>query len=138
MAGSASALSLSNLLSPLYCNRAFENARSSSSFEKRLSFTCFSSKKKKLGFMDQILDYIEGPALFHFHLLPFKLFITGIRVVFIDWIRSTPKFIVCLNNIRNALWKPRRAFDQAWFSSLLILIDSEIINRAQTWFIKID
>ncbi|XP_057797118.1 uncharacterized protein LOC131013121 isoform X2 [Salvia miltiorrhiza] len=60
MAGSASALSLSNSLSSLYSNRAFENAKPSSSFEKRLSFTCFSSKKKKLGFMDQILDYIEG------------------------------------------------------------------------------
>ncbi|XP_047939979.1 uncharacterized sugar epimerase YhfK [Salvia hispanica] len=56
MAGSASVLSLS----PLYCNRAFHNAKPSSSSQNRLlSFTCFSSKKK-LGFTDQILDYIEG------------------------------------------------------------------------------
>ncbi|KAL1533421.1 hypothetical protein AAHA92_33306 [Salvia divinorum] len=55
MAGSASILSLS----PLYCNRVVHNAKPSSSFQKRLSFTCFSFKKK-LGFMDQILDYIEG------------------------------------------------------------------------------
>ncbi|KAH6821136.1 Rossmann-fold superfamily protein [Perilla frutescens var. hirtella] len=60
MAGSASPLSLSNSLSSLYCNRAFENVKPFPSSEKRHSFTCFSSKKKKLGFMDQILDYIEG------------------------------------------------------------------------------
>ncbi|KAG6388508.1 hypothetical protein SASPL_149936 [Salvia splendens] len=55
MAGSVSVLSLSTL----YCNRAFHNAKPFSSFQNRLSFTCFSSKKK-LGFTDQILDYIEG------------------------------------------------------------------------------
>ncbi|KAL0396973.1 UNVERIFIED_CONTAM: protein high chlorophyll fluorescence phenotype, chloroplastic [Sesamum calycinum] len=59
MAGSASTLSFFNS-SSLYCNRAFENLRPCSSFEKRFSFTCFSSKKKQLSFMDQILDYIEG------------------------------------------------------------------------------
>ncbi|KAL2234823.1 UNVERIFIED_CONTAM: Protein HIGH CHLOROPHYLL FLUORESCENCE PHENOTYPE chloroplastic [Sesamum indicum] len=58
MAGSASTLSFFNSYS-LYCNRAFENLRPCSSFEKRFSFTCFSSKKKQLSFMDQILDYIE-------------------------------------------------------------------------------
>ncbi|KAG8388418.1 hypothetical protein BUALT_Bualt02G0123800 [Buddleja alternifolia] len=50
MAGSISTPSLFSS-SSLHCNRAFE---------KRFSFTCFSSKKKQLGFMDQILDYIEG------------------------------------------------------------------------------
>ncbi|KAM7476077.1 hypothetical protein LguiB_023320 [Lonicera macranthoides] len=35
------------------------NASSVFHVQKR-SFTCFSSKKKNIGFMDQILDYIEG------------------------------------------------------------------------------
>ncbi|KAL7114006.1 hypothetical protein ACP275_04G094900 [Erythranthe tilingii] len=59
MAGSAPTISFFNS-SSLYCNRAFENFKPSRTFDKRFSFTCFSSKKKQLGFMDQILDYIEG------------------------------------------------------------------------------
>ncbi|KAL7114008.1 hypothetical protein ACP275_04G094900 [Erythranthe tilingii] len=58
MAGSAPTISFFNS-SSLYCNRAFENFKPSRTFDKRFSFTCFSSKKKQLGFMDQILDYIE-------------------------------------------------------------------------------
>ncbi|PIN09728.1 hypothetical protein CDL12_17694 [Handroanthus impetiginosus] len=59
MAGSALALSIFSS-SSLYGNRASENLKLFSTFEKRSSFTCFSSKKKQLSFMDQILDYIEG------------------------------------------------------------------------------
>ncbi|PIN14634.1 hypothetical protein CDL12_12729 [Handroanthus impetiginosus] len=59
MAGSALALSIFSS-SFLYGNRASENLKLFSTFEKRSSFTCFSSKKKQLSFMDQILDYIEG------------------------------------------------------------------------------
>ncbi|GFP85720.1 hypothetical protein PHJA_000715700 [Phtheirospermum japonicum] len=44
----------------LYRNRAFESIKPSPASENRFSFTCFSSKKKQLSFMDQILDYIEG------------------------------------------------------------------------------
>ncbi|GER45039.1 NAD(P)-binding Rossmann-fold superfamily protein [Striga asiatica] len=59
MAGSASTLHLFRS-STTHCNRAFKIIKQSSAFEKRFSFTCFSSKKKQLSFMDQILDYIEG------------------------------------------------------------------------------
>ncbi|KAL8522603.1 hypothetical protein ACS0TY_012663 [Phlomoides rotata] len=59
MAGSPSTLSLFNS-SSIYSNRSFEILKPYSSSDKRFSFTCFSSKKKQLGFMDQILDYIEG------------------------------------------------------------------------------
>ncbi|KAK6153569.1 hypothetical protein DH2020_013208 [Rehmannia glutinosa] len=59
MAGSASTVSLFSS-SSLYCNRSFENTKTYATFERRFSFTCFSSKKKQLSFMDQILDYIEG------------------------------------------------------------------------------
>ncbi|KAL8537808.1 hypothetical protein ACS0TY_012801 [Phlomoides rotata] len=58
MAGSPSTLSLFNS-SSIYSNRSFEILKPYSSSDKRFSFTCFSSKKKQLGFMDQILDYIE-------------------------------------------------------------------------------
>ncbi|CAA0816173.1 NAD(P)-binding Rossmann-fold superfamily protein [Striga hermonthica] len=59
MAGSASTLHLFRS-STTHCNRAFEIIKQSPAFKKRFSFTCFSSKKKQLSFMDQILDYIEG------------------------------------------------------------------------------
>ncbi|KAK6128069.1 hypothetical protein DH2020_038197 [Rehmannia glutinosa] len=65
----ASTVSLFNS-SSLYCNRSFENTKPYSTFERRFSFTCFSSKKKQLSFMDQILDYIEGRhSLFIFYFL---------------------------------------------------------------------
>lgn len=63
MAGSASTLSLFNS-SSLYISRPSESTKAYSSSDKRFSFTCFSSKKKQLGFMDQILDYIEGLSAF--------------------------------------------------------------------------
>ncbi|XP_073140350.1 uncharacterized protein [Henckelia pumila] len=61
MAGSASTLSAFSFapLSPTHA--AFMKKRLGfQSLEKGFSFTCFLSKKKQLGFMDQILDYIEG------------------------------------------------------------------------------
>ncbi|XP_075509806.1 uncharacterized protein LOC142546150 isoform X1 [Primulina tabacum] len=61
MAGSASTLSAFCFaqLSPTL--GAFKNKQFGfQSLEKSFSFTCFFSKKKRLGFMDQILDYIEG------------------------------------------------------------------------------
>ncbi|KAL3840784.1 hypothetical protein ACJIZ3_025375 [Penstemon smallii] len=62
MAGSTSALSLSYSSSSSSSRVLFSSKymKPSFNFEKRFSFTCFSSKKKQLSFMDQILDYIEG------------------------------------------------------------------------------
>ncbi|XP_051116039.1 uncharacterized protein LOC127241161 [Andrographis paniculata] len=61
MAGSASASALSFLWrASVDCRRISMKSGVSSTSEKRFSFACFSSKKKKIGFMDQILDYIEG------------------------------------------------------------------------------
>ncbi|KAL3618212.1 hypothetical protein CASFOL_038533 [Castilleja foliolosa] len=60
MAGSASTVPLFSSLSSPYRSRDLETIKPYPAFEKRFSFTCFSSKKKQLSFMDQILDYIEG------------------------------------------------------------------------------
>lgn len=80
MASSALSLSVhqpnSQFISPcLQCRKIWKNNPSSFFFsdgDYKRSVTCFSSKKK-IGFMDQILDYIEGSFSFLFPLLPYFL-----------------------------------------------------------------